>query len=795
MISWFLNIFQAEQIMWARPIPTLAVVAAFVAAAVLTVYLYRRRRGLPARVHFVLAVFRLVVLSLIVAVLLEPTAVVRRTRTLKRRLPVLIDVSESMSVTDQRIRPEDIVEAAEALDILPSSVTTDVHRAFMSLDAKQRQAIGAASRLDLARSLLSQSARAMFESIGDDFDVSYYAFGKKVHMLGDGRGQTANSLASLKAVETGTFISESLEAVANADRGAPLAGIVLLSDGLDTSSRGAEAAIYDLGPRGIAVYPVPMGIADPDDVSIRNIIMQEVAFSGDKVPVRVQIRSKGYERRTADLTVLLNGRDVARRSISLAGGLQFEDIFFNVDVHEKGAAKVEISISPFGDEATADNNRVKRSVRVVNEKINVLCMEGSARWEYRYLRAMLKRDPRINATFIATCARPEVARNSSEYIARFPEMRGEAFKYDLVILGDVDAAFFSADAFLRLEELVKERGGSLLMLCGSRFAPTSYAGTPVERMLPVRFDPDGSWEEVDESVYPVLTAEGRSSLVMTLETDTEKNDRVWSRVAPLDRIPPLLSPRPGATVLVGLSDSRARVDRYPLVAWQRYGTGKCMLMGTDRLWLLRFKTGDKYHWRVWSQCIQFLTLSRLMGEHKRIRLETDRATYPVGGQALLYAHVLDDSFEPVTQSGFDVTVSTVDNSGGKPQRITLRPDVKSPGLYEGYFSPRRPGRYRMEANSSDRSLSNTTEFQVADIKPEMANTDMQIERLRRIADLSGGQCLSIPQLGQLSSLLNRKPHTTTVREELPLWDNSLVAFLLVVLVGFEWIVRRRYDLP
>jgi hypothetical protein len=313
-------------------------------------------------------------------------------------------------------------------------------------------------------------------------------------------------------------------------------------------------------------------------------------------------------------------------------------------------------------------------------------------------------------------------------------------------------------------------------------------------MLPVRFDPGGSWQDVDDSVYPVLTAEGRSSLVMTLETDPEKNDRVWSRVAPLDRVPPLLAPRPGATVLVELSDARSRVDRYPLVAWQRYGTGKCMLMGTDRLWLLRFKTGDKYHWRVWSQCIQFLTLSRLMGEHKRIRLETDRATYPVGDQALLYAHVLDNRFEPITRSGFDVTVSAMDDSGTGSQRVTLRPDVETPGLYEGYFSPPRPGRYRIEANSADRSLSNTTEFQVADIKPEMANTNLQMERLRRIAELSGGQCLSILRLQELPSLLNRKRHTATVRTELPLWDNGLVVFLLVFLMGFEWIVRRRYDL-
>ena len=99
------------------------------------------------------------------------------------------------------------------------------------------------------------------------------------------------------------------------------------------------------------------------------------------------------------------------------------------------------------------------------------------------------------------------------------------------------------------------------------------------------------------------------------------------------------------------------------------------------------------------------------------------------------------------------------------------------------------------ANSADSELSNTTEFQVADVKPEMANTDMQIERLRRIADLSGGQCLSIPQFQELSSLVSREPYTTTVRTDRPLWDNGWVVFVLVGLMGFEWIVRRRYDLP
>jgi hypothetical protein len=101
----------------------------------------------------------------------------------------------------------------------------------------------------------------------------------------------------------------------------------------------------------------------------------------------------------------------------------------------------------------------------------------------------------------------------------------------------------------------------------------------------------------------------------------------------------------------------------------------------------------------------------------------------------------------------------------------------------------------MEANTADRSLSNTTEFQVADIKPEMANTEMQVDRLRRIADLSGGKCLNMLELQDMASLLNREPHTSTVRTEVPLWSNGVIAILVVLLMGVEWIVRRRYDLP
>ena len=221
-----------------------------------------------------------------------------------------------------------------------------------------------------------------------------------------------------------------------------------------------------------------------------------------------------------------------------------------------------------------------------------------------------------------------------------------------------------------------------------------------------------------------------------------------------------------------------------------------MLMATDRLWRLRFRTGDKYHWRVWSQCIQFLTLSRLMGEHKQIRMETDRVSYPVRDQVRIYAEVLDDGYEPVLQARYDVYVGAVseDDEESNKGRVSLRPDSTRPGLYVGYYTPPAAGRYRIQAGDDDIDYANTIEFQVADIRPEMANTDMQIERLQRIAELSGGKCLKLSQVQELATSLNRTRHQTTIRREQSLWDNWFLAILVIGLAGFEWIVRRRFDL-
>jgi hypothetical protein len=99
--------------------------------------------------------------------------------------------------------------------------------------------------------------------------------------------------------------------------------------------------------------------------------------------------------------------------------------------------------------------------------------------------------------------------------------------------------------------------------------------------------------------------------------------------------------------------------------------------------------------------------------------------------------VLDEDYEPIVQPSFEITVNGVGDNALR-ESVSLQPDRTSPGLYEGYFTAPVPGRYRLEANEDDREVSNTTEFQVAVVNEELADTNMRLDGLRRIARLTGG---------------------------------------------------------
>jgi hypothetical protein len=770
---------------WGTSVPWAGLVLLLLVLGALgfVIYLYRAETSLSRPKRVVLGLCRLSALTVIFAILFEPLVGTELIVDLPRTVLVLLDRSESMGIRDVRATPEAQKDAALALGAVPFEA------AEAPLPEQVKAQVASVSRSELARGLVRRSG--LFDRLADEYRLRYFTFGDR---LVPAKGEGAASLEALAAAgptDTATRLGTAVEEAVDRYSGQPIVGVIVLTDGASNGGLEPLEVARRMGKREVPLFPVGLGLPQPQDVSVRKLIAQDTVFLKDRVSVRVGLSSRGYTGRGVDVTLSLDGEKVADKRVTLTGGSQYEELFFIPD-EKHDAAQLEAAVASLPGDASIENNRESATVRVLDEKISVLYVEGKPRWEYRYLRQVLLRDHRLDVTFLLAEGDRDLAATSPRYLASLPTDPEKLFEYDLVILGDVPAAYFSGAQLNRLEQLVRERGGSFLMLAGHRHAPGDYLKTPIAELLPVKLRRAG-WEDIAESAYPAVTDTGMTSSFMSLEPLADRNREVWSQVKPLFQVPQIEAAKAGAYVLASLSSTVGRQDAYPLIAWQRYGTGKTLFVGTDQLWRLRFKRGDTYHARFWGQAIRFLTLSRLLGENKRVQMETERRDYRVGEWVEISTNVLNESFEPTNAPVYTVGVEQTEPRRERVElRLTPVPDI--PGFYQGVFAPSQAGSYVLRAAPQDEGLANSVAFEVKAVPVEQLEPAMQEELLRDMAELSGGSYVSIREVPALEERLAGADKTAVVRREQPVWDLPAVFVAILLLMGMEWFLRRTFDL-
>jgi len=766
---------------WSRIVIAAIVLVGIAYAA----FLYQRHRTISKTRRVVLGTLRALLYTVLIILLFEPVLAIEKSVQLRRVFLVLFDRSESMAMRDARKSKEDLEDAALCL----GKASFDTRAP--DLTARDRADIAQATRFELARSLLQREDLDVFDRLASEHKVRYFSFADGLEPT---TGEGEKLLESLRRVEcTGesTRLGTSIAEAVGRYGGQPIAGALVLTDGASNEGLEPVEVARTMKERGIPLYTIGFGVPDPPDLRVRSVIVQDTVFYKDIVPVRVQLSSKGFTNRTVDVALKVDGQTVAQAPVTLTGKTQFVELEF-VPERESGTLNLSIEAPILPGETTHSNNVETRRLRVIDEKIKVLYVEGKPRWEYRYLRAVLMRDHRLDVKFLMTQGDRDLAKASERYLAQFPEVASEAFVFDLVILGDVPATYFTPQQMMRLEELVRERGGSLLVLAGQHNPLSNFLGTRIEPILPVRVRPDG-WESVDDTVSVEITEEGLKSTVVLLDADEQTNARLWSGVRPLHQVPALEGKKPAATLLATLSDQRRRSEPYPLIAWQRYGSGKSLYVGTDQLWRLRYKVGDRYHARFWGQAIQFLTLSRLLGENKRVHIEADAKSYRNGDRVEIYTNVLNENYEPVLSPTYTIYMEHVEGTEEtKPVRLEAVHGV--PGLFQGYATPEEDGAYRLRADSSVSDVANVAEFQVASVPLEEVEPAMQEAQLRKMAELSGGEYLRVRDLPSLPEKLASENLTTAKRMDRELWDLPYLFGALLACMALEWLLRRRYDL-
>jgi hypothetical protein len=702
-----------------------------------------RRKQVPVFWVRTLAALRLAVAVLFVLVLLQPVVSYTRLAEQLPELAILVDTSQSMG--------------------LPGGA-------------------GKGSRLDEVRTALQEGDMA--DALGRRFRLHWFTFDSSAHPIEQA------DLPEVKPVGSSTHFAESLTLARNFLRAAGVTPerVLLVSDGNDLGSRDpVEAArshglvIDTLGPGPTSKTPAA-GQAQVTDVQCARRVLL-----GSETHFRVTLRRPTPEGRSrVTLRLAENDKEIWRQPILFPPGSTEQSIPVAHRPGSLGVKRYQFRLEGKGA-AKADPYRV--NVRVVDAKNEVLILEDTWRWEFKFLRRVFEDDPSFRFTALLARGRGTFvqfgAPDRRVNLVGFPQSRGELEGYDTFVLGDVDPGRWPRGLAAALAQLVSEEGKSLVVIAGPNLA--RLAEVPeLNTLLPVEVT-RRSANPVGGPVEVRVSAEGAGSPFFFKPPSTGE-----PRLPPLDQIYPPLRKRPAATVLLEAAKHANAHGHLIVIAEHTVGRGRVLYVGTDTLWkwqtLARANEPITPYSSFWQQAFRALSPARSSASGVHLWLQPDRSRYRVGQPAVVRAEVQAD--RPLHRPRLEAAVLLPD---GRRGRLEFALDPAHPNRFRADFEPTLPGAHRITATVASEgkiAAEGGTVIEVDRPRAETVDGGVDQANLARIAASTGGRVVDPARPDTWPTSDSARPPVSQTRR-LDLWNDYILLLFICGLLGTDWLIRLR----
>lgn len=672
-------------------------------------------------------------------------------------------------VTDPRIvRRAERTEPATVIGLIDQSES-------MSLPVRGWDADRAPSRYAAARGMAAGIQDAV-EAAGAVFRPLAFS-GGAVYAAADSAPPTGQ----------GTDIRSAVAQAVSGFEGRKIAGVVLFSDGADTEE--------SLVRRGALPAPVfAFGLGDtiaPEDVRIKEVDYSSIVGAPSRASIRAVLEYSGGGgaaeggRKHIRLRLREGERTVFERDTVFAGSSGELSRDIPVEFPEPGTRRFTLDVAVSGYDAEEDNNRREIVVHAEKSERRILIVDLAPTWELTFLTALLRSEPTFDFTVVAPLGgHPSVSSERLVDKGRLRESLGEA---DALVIASLDRALAEEEASA-IERFVREDGKGLLVLPGpgSLFEhPDAWSRLsgllPVQAAPPLRFDLG----------YTVLREgpQGASHPV-TSPLSGRFAQADWQERSPLLGVYTPLAPKPGAEILLETAASRA-----PALVVHTAGSGRVALLAAGPLWRWKFLASDG---SVYDQLISrlFDYLSR-GAQAERFILRASKNVYDSGEPARVTGEVFDEKMQPVTGAPVQVELSRIGGEGGEDVPLSVLPmrrEGSDNARFEASLPPLGGGRYRLrgKADLGGRAIeSPAVDITVSDVSVEFQRVNQDRTNLEMIASQSGGRYYAEADAAGLLGRLDLEAVTRPTTSEIILRANVAVFGLIILLLGAEWIIRKR----
>jgi len=575
-----------------------------------------------------------------------------------------------------------------------------------------------------------------------------------------------------------------------------LRGVVLASDGDWNEGPPPVQAATRLRVLGVPVIAVPAGSPTRlPDVELLSLDAPTFGVSGKSVRVPFSLESSLPREYVTTVTLRDSAGGEVSKEVRIAPMGRTSD---SVVWKPKGSGDftLTLDVPRQADEALADNNRLSAPIAIREEKLKVLVVESSPRWEYRYLRNALSRDPGVEVScLLFHPGLSKVGGGNKDYIKQFPGGLDELSKFDVVFLGDVglDDGQLTAEQCRLLKGLVEHQASGLVFMPGMQGRQLSLADTALADLCPVALDPaqPGGWGSRTPCHFE-LTELGRRSLLTKLADTEDDNAEVWEDLPGFQWYAPVLRAKAGADVLSVHKDASNEFGRLPLLVTRTFGAGKVLFMGTDGAWRWRKGVEDKYHYRFWGQVVRWMAYQRNMAKGETMRLYHVPDQPRMHQTLVLHANVMDRGGEPL--HGGDVS-ARVTAPSGKAEVVRFNPTGGEEwGEFSGRFAAAEPGRHDVVLVCKQTGAKLEASFFVQGVAAERVGRPARPEVLEEIARVTRGKVVGIDKLAEVVRSLAEMPDPPPSVRRVQLWSHPAVAAAMVTLLGIFWVGRKAVGL-
>ncbi len=580
-------------------------------------------------------------------------------------------------------------------------------------------------------------------------------------------------------------LSRAFESVAN------LRGVVLASDGDWNEGQPPVLAASKLRMKGVPVFAVPVGSSSRlPDVELLSLDAPTFGVAGKAVRIPFTIDSAMPRAYVTTVSLRTSDGDSVTKEVRVEPmGRTTDEVIWKPK--GKGDFTVELSVPKHPDEFLADNNALKAPIAIRDEKLRVLVVESAPRWEYRYLRNALSRDPGIDLScllFHPGLSKP--GGGNKDYIKQFPKGLDELSKFDVVFLGDVgvETGQLTAEDCRQLKGLVEHQASGLVFMPGGEGRQFSLLETELGDLCPVVLDPaqPGGWGSRTPNHFE-LTESGRRSLLTKLADDRDDNAQVWEGLPGFQWYAPVIHAKAGSDVLCTHKDNANEYGRLPLLVTRTFGAGKVLFMGTDGAWRWRKGVEDKYHYRFWGQVVRWMAYQRNMAKGETIRLYYVPDQPKMNQTLTLHANVMEPGGEPVRQGEVTARITA---PSGQSETVRFRSDGEEWGTFTGRFDPQEPGKYRVTLTCKETKATLEATVNVQGVAAERLGRPARSEVLEEIARVSLGKVVKPDEVESIKRSLAELPESPPSVRRVQLWCHPAVAGALVGLLGLFWSGRK-----